>query len=197
MKHFCFLIFLCAGTVALAQPSSKAAVETLNRGIIESKANDAALFHAIKESFDLNSIAVLSIGKRRWKSWDKKERAEYIYVFTNYLIALYQDRFGAYEGGGLDIYKVEEKGNRALVYSRIEVMVDENTLADDKPVKIHFSVYKRKNEWLINDVYFKGTISEVAGFRAKFANTLKEKGREGLVSDMKKKCKDFGKYCKL
>ena len=197
MKHFyLFVIFLLA-TSASAATSPKAAVEELNRGILQSKTDDSALLNAVKKGFDLERIAVLSIGKARWKDWSKAERKNYKHAFTSYLVAVYQDRFKEYQGGGLDIYKVQASGKRALVYSRIEAEVDEGALSKNKPIEINFSVYQKRNNWLINDVYFKGTISEVAGFRAQFALTLKKQGKQGLIDEITKKCKAFGALCNL
>lgn len=191
------LLFLLSAGNGLAAATPKAAVERLNKGIVENKKDKRALFNAISESFDLNRVAVFSIGRARWKELDKKQRKEYVNVFTRYLIAVYQARFNNYQGGGLDIYKEQIKGGRALVKTRIKIDVDENTLAKGKPIDISFSVYRKKNNWLINDVYFKGTISEVAGFRAQFAKSLKEKKHADFIAQIKKKCLALKKHCRL
>lgn len=185
---------------AKAAPTARGAVEILNEGILKHKTDDSALFKAIEKSFDLDRIAVLSIGRSRWQKWNNAERIEYTKAFTSYLLAIYQNRFRDYDGEGMNIYKTQAKKNRALVYTQIKPKVDDKIITSNKPINIDFSVYNKKrggkDYWLINDVYFKGTISEVAGFRASFSTLLKEKGRTGLIAEMKTKCKAQGKFCR-
>lgn len=201
MKHlygFAFIFLLAfAAAESFAASMARTPVENLNQGILQLKQNKNSLFHAIKDNFDLERIAVFSIGKQRWKKWNKVQRKQYVNVFTQYMIAVYQNRFNGNGGGGLDIYKVREQKSYALVYTRITIKANEGSLSGKKQTKIDFSVYKKKKKWVISDVYFKGTISEVAGFRTQFASILREKGREGLVFELTKKCKALGNFCRL
>ena len=191
-----FLITSCLlmafpAQAAAAAATPKAAVLGLNHGI---KADDPkVLKRAIDQNFDLDRVAVQSVGIRRWRQWSADEQNAYRKVFIDYMIALYLNRFRDYEGGGLDIYKVEQKKNQARVRARITPEVDKQTLASAKPIKIDFVLlkHKTKNDWRIIDVYFKGTISEVAGFRAQFSQLARDEGWAGLIREMKAKKKDF------
>ena len=176
---------------ALAAKTPKATVLELNHGI---QADDPkVLKRAIDQSFDLHRVAIQSVGVRRWRQWSTDEQNTYRKVFIDYMIALYLNRFRDYEGGGLDIYKVEQQKNQARVRARIAPEVDKQTLASTAPIKIDFVLLKnkKKNDWQIIDVYFKGTISEVAGFRAQFSQLARDEGWASLIRVMKAKKKDF------
>ena len=171
-------------------------VELLNTGI---KGEPGVLLAALRASLDLNRIAIRSIGKRRWQIWDKAQRRAYVEAFAAYVLTIYLYRFRDYEGSGLDIYDVQRKKNSALVYARIKPQVDQKTLSTGKPININFLLYNVRREgrdhWLINDVYFKGTISEVASFRVQFTKILQEEGHAGLIREMNKKCQELKDYC--
>lgn len=200
LYFICALFFLLAPSVVNAAPTPRDAVDVLNNGIVQNKNDGTALFKAIEKTFDLNKIAVLSIGRQRWREWSNVQRTEYVKVFTSYVLAIYQYRFRDYGGKGMEIYKVQARKNQALVYTRIEPKVDKKVITSTKPININFSVYNKKqggkDNWLINDVYFKGTISEVASFRGSFSTLLKEKGHAGLIAEIKAKCKEQGKFCR-
>ena len=170
--------------IAEAAQTPRAAVEGLNQGI---RADDPKkLRRAIEQNFDLHRVAISSVGIRRWREWTQEEQDTYRKVFIDYVLALYLNRFHDYDGSGLNIYKVEQKKKRARVRARIKPEVDKRTLASSDPVKIDFVLQKhKKHGWLIVDVYFKGTISEVAGFRAQFAQMAKDEGWAGLIREMK------------
>ena len=180
---------------ALAASSPKAAVNDLNKGILESDNQYQNLFDEIKRNFDLNRVALTSIGIRRWKQWDKNQRKTYRKIFTEYVVALYFDRFSQSQGDGLNIYAVEQKGKRARVRTTIKQKIDEKTLASQKPINIDFLLFAQnkngRKDWLIVDVYFKGTISEAASFRAQFKKILDDKGFDGLIKELKQKKAQF------
>jgi len=105
-----------------------ATVEIFNKGI---GAKSDILLKAMRSSLALDSIALRSVGQRHWQKWSEAQHQAYIRVFTIYVLAIYQKRFRDYEGGGLDIYKVDVDGNKALVYTRIKIPVDQKTLSED------------------------------------------------------------------
>ncbi len=193
------LFFMALAVIALiAEPAAATetpdeAVLQLNEGIRSNDPN--LLMRTIGQIFDLNRVAVSSVGVRRWREWSSTQRKTYREVFIGYMLALYLDRFRDYEGGGLKIYKVEAQKNRARVRARITPQVDDKALSKADPIKIDFVLFSRKkngkDDWQIIDVYFKGTISEVAGFRAQFSQLAKDEGWAGLVREMRAKKKDF------
>ncbi len=196
MRFFSFLALFFL-TAFLAFPAQAAetprdAVLALNEGILDD--DPQVLMRSIEQNFDLKRVAVSSVGIRRWREWSRDEQATYRKTFIDYVLALYLNRFRDYEGSGLNIYKVEQKKNHARVRARIKPRVDEKTLASTDPVKIDFVLLKqKKGNWQIIDVYFKGTISEVAGFRAQFSQLARDEGWAGLIREMKARKKDLNK----
>ena len=85
----------------------------------------------------------------------------------------------------MDVLGERPSSNGILVSSRI-------VKADGNPVTINYLVKQNGSAWQVTDVFFEGTISEMATRRSEFASVLRTSGIQGLIQVLNRKADDLG-----
>ncbi len=138
------------------------------------------LMPTIERTFNMDYIAEFALG-RYWKKLDEEQRATVTDGMKRLSTATYAARFDDYSGEQFHI--IEEKkidGGDLLVYTNI---ID----SKGKPVGINYVLRRKDDQWLIIDVYLKGTYSELATRRAEFTSVMRREGYDALVAVIDKK----------
>ena len=139
---------------------------------------------AVSRTFDIPFMTRLAIGPD-WSGLSELERQRVTDAFRRYVVAVYADRFQSYKGQQMDVLGERPFSNGILVSSRI-------VKADGNPVTINYLVKQNGSAWQVTDVFFEGTISEMATRRSEFASVLRTSGIQGLIQVLNRKADDLG-----
>lgn len=146
---------------------------------------------ALFRKFFRTNFAVKGIGKwilgRHWRKATVAERAEYLRLFENLMVASYVDRFAAYAGEPLNIKKTLVVDNvNAIVYTEIKQP------GGSPPVHVDWRVARKGSLYKIVDVVVEGT-SMSSTLRSDFGSTIRQRGGKisGLLEALREKTKSL------
>jgi len=134
----------------------------------------------VRRTFDIATMARLSVGPSSWATMSESQRQQVIDGFGRYISAIYADRFDSYAGQKLQVTDEQPATAGVMVHSQI-------VKANGEPVKVDYLMRKNGDSWLISDVYLDGAISEVATRRSEFAAILRNEGIDGLIAALNRK----------
>jgi phospholipid transport system substrate-binding protein len=157
-----------------------ALLNTMKNGrILGQSGRFAQLDPVIRRSFDIASMARLSIGSS-WAGLSETQRQQITESFGRYISAIYADRFDSYAGQKLEVTGEQPALSGVMVRSQI-------IKASGEPVKVDYMMRRDGESWLISDIYLDGAISEVATRRSEFSAILKNDGIDGLIAALNRK----------
>jgi phospholipid transport system substrate-binding protein len=157
-----------------------ALLNTMKNGrILGQSGRFAQLDPVIRRSFDIASMARLSIGSS-WIGLSESQRQQITESFGRYISAIYADRFDSYVGQKLEVTGEQPASAGMVVRSQI-------IKANGEPVKVDYMMRRNGEGWLISDIYLDGAISEVATRRSEFSTILKNEGIDGLIAALNRK----------
>jgi phospholipid transport system substrate-binding protein len=157
-----------------------ALLNTMKNGrILGQSGRFAQLDPVIRRSFDIASMARLSIGSS-WAGLRESQRQQITESFGRYISAIYADRFDSYAGQKLEVTGEQPASSGVMVRSQI-------IKASGEPVKVDYMMRRNGESWLISDIYLDGAISEVATRRSEFSAILKNEGIDGLIAALNRK----------
>ncbi|HUT49227.1 MAG TPA: ABC transporter substrate-binding protein [Alphaproteobacteria bacterium] len=135
---------------------------------------------AIHETFDNGFIMAVATGFY-WRKFDAGQKKKLAGLMLRLSTATYAARFTSYAGEQFTVLgaKKTERGD-TIVETQIVKRSGEK-------VRINYLLRMRGPDWRIIDVHLKGTISELAKWRAEFSSVLRRKGYDGLVSAIETK----------
>jgi phospholipid transport system substrate-binding protein len=155
-------------------------LNTMKNGrILGQSGRFAQLDPVIRRSFDIASMARLSIGSN-WAGLSENQRQQITDSFGRYISAIYADRFDSYAGQKLEVTGEQPASSGMMVRSQI-------IKASGEPVKVDYMMRRNGEGWLISDIYLDGAISEVATRRSEFSTILKNEGIDGLIAALNRK----------
>jgi phospholipid transport system substrate-binding protein len=155
-------------------------LQTMKRGAaLGERGRYDALAPAIRQSFDLRTMAQMSVGLS-WARFSPDEQQLVTDAFARYTIATYADRFNGYSG-----QKFEVIGQRSTPYGTI--VESRLVRSSGEPVSIDYLMRQNGEHWQIADVYLTGAISQVATLRSQFSAVLGQSGVKGLVDTLNRK----------
>jgi phospholipid transport system substrate-binding protein len=134
----------------------------------------------VRRTFDIASMARLSVGPSSWTTMSETQRQQVIESYGRYISAIYAERFDSYAGQKLQVTDEQPAAAGVMVRSQI-------VKANGEPVKVDYLMRKNGDAWLISDVYLDGAISEVATRRSEFAAILRNEGIDGLIAALNRK----------
>ncbi len=138
----------------------------------------------LRASFDLDFMAQKSVG-RHWKTASPQEQARFLDAFHRYTTANYAGRFTGWSGQEFTTHG-EEASARGTMMVR-------TTLRDptDEDVKLDYRLRKTDAGWRIVDVYFNGTVSELALRRSEYSSLIKREGFDALLAALDERIDEF------
>src|SRR6516225_1678193 len=134
----------------------------------------------VRRTFDIASMARLSVGPSSWATMSESQRQQVTDGFGRYISAIYADRFDSYAGQKLQVTDEQPAATGVIVHSQI-------VKANGEPVRVDYLMRKNGDSWVISDVYLDGAISEVATRRSEFAAILRNEGIDGLIAALNRK----------
>jgi phospholipid transport system substrate-binding protein len=169
------------------------AVQRLDNALLDVMQNaDALKFQGRYEKlapvlnavFDVPEMTRIAVGPM-WNDASQSEQAEMVDVFGRYMVTMYAARFNGYDGETFEIADSKERdGGRLLVMTKLN-------RKDKEPVELSYLMKGQGDNWHVTDVYYNGSISQLAQLRSEFSGALRNGGVKNLKSILEDKIKQM------
>lgn len=133
----------------------------------------------VRRVFDITFMTRLAVGPD-WAGLSETQRRQVAQAFERYIAAIYAERFDSYSGERLQVIGEQPSAGGTIITSQI-------VKSDGQPVNLNYLMRQNGGTWQIADVYFDGTISELATRRSEFAAILRAQGINGLIETLNTK----------
>ena len=148
---------------------------------MDTVARSAALTQLMQNTFDINAMGTVAVGRDTYRSWTDDPRAAFLTAFARFMDPSHASRFEDARSPDFEVEGSEDaRSGRKVVHSRY-------LRADKEPVSIDYLVRMTPKGWRVLDVYLDGTVSLLALHRAEFTSVLRAKGFEGFIAAMNAK----------
>jgi len=193
----CIALSLAVGTFpentsALADPQSNvrgfydALLTTMRNGpTLGQSGRYARLAPVVDRVFDVPSMTRLAIGSS-WAALSPAQQQQLVEAFRHYIAATYADRFDSYSGQQLQVTGERPYNGDVVVQTKI-------VKSDGDTTTLDYLMRQNQGSWQVSDVYFDGTISQVAIQRSEFYSILRRDGVDGLVIALNRKVDLLGR----
>ena len=133
----------------------------------------------LDQGFDLNAIGRLILG-RHWRTASKEQRANYLKLFSEYILRTYSSMLGGYSDETFQIGSARPVG-------KADLLVDSKIVGSEgPPVVVDWRVRMINDNYKVIDVSVEG-VSMVLTKRSEFSSVIKNKGFDGLLDALRPK----------
>lgn len=164
---------------AAPQDELKVAVKEVLK-ILDSKKARKDKRKAISEiyyaNFELEKMGSNTL-KSDYKSLDDSQKKEFSERFGRFVLEFYMDKLDQYDRNKIEFVGEEVKGSRATVLTLLEYQ--------GKMAKVNYSMIQKGERWLVYDFEVEG-VRLSSTYRSQFAKVIKEKGFDGLMTELNK-----------
>jgi len=179
---------------ALAANASETAaaaqvVERLNAVLNDVLANGEALKFegryqklqpVLASTFDIAEMARVATGPK-WNELNDADKQAMTDLFGKYMTAMYAARFRGHGGDTLEMGDVKPRDNgKMLVSTKLN-------RKDGGPVELSYLLRGQADTWHIVDVYYNGSISQMAQLRSEFSVPMRDGGVQKLKAAITEK----------
>lgn len=138
----------------------------------------------INETFELNFMAEKAVG-RFWRTLSEDERVKWRSTFADFMCANYASRLNKFNHQKFQVVGSQAAANdTAVIDTHVVEPGNEN-------VQLSYRMRQTSAGWRIIDVYYNGTVSELALRRADYSAVLKNDGFSALIASVDKKIADM------
>ena len=187
-------LLFAAALAAVSTPAVMASAQAADPGAAQIESFNVALLDAMKQAkslgvegryrklepavetgFDLPTMTRFAVGPK-WASLSPADQAALIKAFTRLTVANYAKNFNDFGGEKFTVdTQVDTRGPDKLVRSHI-------IQPHDKPVDLTYRMRQASDgRWKIIDVYYNGSVSELAARRSDFAASIAQ-GPQALLA---------------
>ena len=153
------------------------AISTLGSTSASLAQREATARQLMRQGFDLAFIGRFVLG-RHWRTVSADQQAQYLDLFSSYILQTYSSHLGGYTGETLAITGAKPAGSKdAIVQTRI-------VRPSGPPIDADWRVRARGNQYLIIDISVEG-VSMAVTQRYEFASVIKNHGFEGLLAALR------------
>jgi phospholipid transport system substrate-binding protein len=194
LKALLLSAFLSLPMTTLAGPTPEGTVDVLNAGLLAAMKEPEAGYQArfdrldplMQAAFDYDHMAEIAVGKY-WSSLSEAERTRYLDLFTKISVAAAASRFR--EKSGVTLATTGTRpGPQGTTLVDTTLKVDQGEAR-----QITYLLRDTGGDWRAVDVYYEGTVSELATKRSEYTSVIKMQGVDGLFAAMEKKLADYAK----
>jgi len=134
--------------------------------------------------FDVPEMTRIAVGPM-WKDASDADKKEMVDTFGRYMVTMYAARFKGYDGESFEVADSKQRDNgRVLVVTKLNRQ-------DKEPVELSYLMKGQGDTWHVTDVYYNGSISQLAQLRSEFAGALRNGGVKNLKSVLENKIKQM------
>ncbi len=159
-------------------------VQRLNAALMDVLANGAAmkfegryqkLQPVLAAVFDIPEMARVATGPK-WNELSDADKQAMTELFGRYMTTMYAARFRGQGGETLEMGEVKARdGGKMLVLTTL-------IRKDGEPVELSYLLRGSADTWHVVDVYYNGSISQLAQLRSEFSVPMRDGGIEKLKS---------------
>jgi phospholipid transport system substrate-binding protein len=131
----------------------------------------------VRQRFDYESMSQVILATS-WRKASPSQREQFIILFRELLEQTYYSAMDSYNNQKVRMGRERQKGKVAEVHTFIT--------SASKEIPVSYKLRLRSNDWYAYDVTVDG-VSLVSNYRTSFRNLVKEKGMEGLLSELAEK----------
>ena len=141
----------------------------------------APVLHAV---FDVPEMTRIAVGPM-WSDASESDKKDMVEVFGRYMVTMYAARFKGYNGETFEVADSKDRdGGRVLVITKLN-------RKDKEPVELSYVMKGEGDNWHVTDVYYNGSISQLAQLRSEFSGALRDGGVKNLKSVLEDKIKQL------
>jgi phospholipid transport system substrate-binding protein len=187
------LLGVLATLAPAATSGPQATVEKLNTAMQQTLAKAESLGYAgrydalkpvLAETFDLDLMAEKSIGKH-WAPLSDADKARWRETFADFMTATYASNLDHAGGQTLSITGEEDGAHGTMM---VRTRIDE---PGKESVELAYRLQETGGTWRIVDVFYRGTVSELALRRSDYAAALEKNGLDALIATLRAKIADL------
>lgn len=157
---------------------SKEALAVLRADSAALELREAKVRELLSKNFDLERIGKFVLGKA-WPEATPAQRAEYLQLFSEYVLATYSRRLGGYSGESFKIVKAETVGKQDAI------VMTEIARPSGSPLNCGWRVRTMEDgKQKILDVVVDG-LSMINTQRDEFAAVVQKRGMDGLLETLR------------
>jgi phospholipid transport system substrate-binding protein len=131
------------------------------------------------DTYDTTSMSRSAVGQS-WGALNSAQQAGIIDAFTRMMIANYANQFDGFSGERFEVLQtIDRAPTDKLVKTRL-------VQSNGKTVALDYLMRNSDGAWKVVDVYFDGTISELASRRAEFSTIMKSGGPDALIASLRR-----------
>lgn len=174
-------VLFSAHSIGAAAPQDdlKGAVTQVLK-ILDSKKSKKEKRTAISEiyntNFDTEKMGSNTL-KSDYKTLNSEQKKEFNEKFSRFVLEFYLDKLDKYNRNKIEFVGEDIKGARATVMTLLEYQ--------GKMAKVNYSLAQKGDRWLVYDFEVEG-VRLSSTYRSQFANVFKEKGFDGLMTELNK-----------
>ncbi|SEH57309.1 ABC transporter substrate-binding protein [Magnetospirillum fulvum] len=181
------LFVLVAGVAAPARAGeAEAVIHAFNDRLLEVmktgpklgfKGRVEKLRPAVTAAYDMAAMTRATLGTAAAKL-SPDEAARLAEAYTRFSVATYAAQFEEWNGEQFEVGTARDSTQGAVIVpSKIVPKTGE-------PVAIDYLLREEQGRWQVVDVYYQGTVSQVAVRRSEFLSIYRAKGLEGLIETL-------------
>lgn len=131
----------------------------------------------IKDMFDYELMAKLSIGKDSWNKLKDEQQKEYIELFTEHIKNSYFEKTHLLSDEKIDVTDAKEVKSRIFITSQIKGIKD--------TLELVYKFYKNQDsKWLIYDIEIAG-VSIIQSYRSQFKEIVQDSDPLKLIEKLR------------
>ena len=115
--------------------------------------------------------------KSDFKDLTDQQKSDFSQKFARFVLEFYLDKLDKYDRNKIEFVGEDIKGSRATVMTLLEYQ--------GKMAKVNYSMTQKGNKWLVYDFEVEG-VRLSSTYRSQFSKVLKEKGFDGLMTELNK-----------
>jgi phospholipid transport system substrate-binding protein len=129
--------------------------------------------------FDISEMAKVATGPK-WNNLSDADKQAMTDLFSKYMTTMYAARFRGHGGESFEMGDVKPRDNgKMLVITKLNRKSGE-------PVELSYMLKGAADQWKVVDVYYNGSISQLAQLRSEFSGAIRDGGvqkLEAVLSD--------------
>jgi phospholipid transport system substrate-binding protein len=174
-----------AAPVGPVQRLDNALLDVMQNGeALKFKGRYEKLAPVLNAVFDVPEMTRIAVGPM-WNDASEGDKKDMVDVFGRYMATMYAARFKGFDGETFEIADSKERdGGRVLVITKLN-------RKDKGPVELSYLMKGQGDNWHVTDVYYNGSISQLAQLRSEFASALRDGGVKNLKSVLEDKIKQL------
>lgn len=192
-RAVCIFVILFTAAISLAQASQpmEALRKPIEKGIRLLKDplyKDAdkkdlqreKIWEIIREAFDFDAVAMRTLVRYDRNRFTLQQKKEFTDAFAEFLKSIYLDKLlGEFRDEDVDFLSQDMlTDSKALVKTMV--------LSRNTEIPIDYSMWRRRDKWLIYDVKIEG-VSLIKNYRIQFAKILSKESPADLIERLKNK----------